>query len=157
VRALKQPGDIVVASVHWGSNWGYKVPTEQRAFAHGLVEVAGVDVVHGHSSHHAKAVEVYEGRLILYGCGDLLNDYEGIGGYEAFRDDLALMYFVALAPATGHLVRLAITVLQIRRFRLQRALREDTLWIGDVLTREGARFGTRAEPTGSSTLMLGWS
>jgi poly-gamma-glutamate capsule biosynthesis protein CapA/YwtB (metallophosphatase superfamily) len=156
VRALKQPGDIVVASVHWGGNWGYEVPTEQRAFAHGLIE-AGADVVHGHSSHHAKAVEVYEGRLILYGCGDLLNDYEGIGGYEAFRDDLALMFFVALAPATGHLVWLAITVLQIRRFRLQRASREDTLRIGDVLTREGARFGTRAEPTGSSTLILGWS
>jgi poly-gamma-glutamate capsule biosynthesis protein CapA/YwtB (metallophosphatase superfamily) len=157
VWALKQPGDIVVASVHWGGNWGYEVPTEQRAFAHGLVEVAGVDVVHGHSSHHAKAVEVYDGRLILYGCGDLLNDYEGIGAYEAFRDDLALMYFVALAPATGHLVRLATTVLQIRRFRLQRASRADTLWIGNVLTREGARFGTRAEPTGSSALMLGWS
>jgi hypothetical protein len=24
--------------------------------------------------------EVYRDRLILYGCGDLLNDYEGIGG-----------------------------------------------------------------------------
>ena len=156
VQAGKQPGDVVVASVHWGGNWGHEVPAEHRAFAHGLVEAAGVDVVHGHSSHHAKAIEVYKGRLILYGCGDLLNDYEGIGGYEAFRDDLALMYFVDLAATTGRLVGLAMTVLQIRRFRLQRASRDDTLWIGNVLTREGARFGTRVEPTGSSTLRLGW-
>jgi poly-gamma-glutamate synthesis protein (capsule biosynthesis protein) len=156
VRGFKQPGDLVVTSIHWGGNWGYEISVEQRAFAHGLIEAAGVDVVHGHSSHHAKAIEVYEGRPILYGCGDLLNDYEGIGGYEAFRDDLALMYFVELAPATGRLVGLTVTVLQIRRFRLQRALRRDTLWIGDVLTREGARFGTRAEPTNGSTLTLGW-
>ena len=46
-----------------------------------LIEEAGVPVVHGHSSHHPKAIEVYEGRLILYGCGDFLNDYEGIAGY----------------------------------------------------------------------------
>jgi len=34
-------------------------------------------------------------RLILYGCGDFLNDYEGIRGYEEYRGDLALMYFGA--------------------------------------------------------------
>jgi poly-gamma-glutamate synthesis protein (capsule biosynthesis protein) len=37
-------------------------------------------------------MEVYKGKLILYGCGDFLNDYEGIGGYEYYRDGLALMY-----------------------------------------------------------------
>jgi poly-gamma-glutamate synthesis protein (capsule biosynthesis protein) len=37
-----------------------------------------VDVVHGHSSHHCKGAEVYRGRLVLYGCGDLISDYEGI-------------------------------------------------------------------------------
>jgi Bacterial capsule synthesis protein PGA_cap len=35
-------------------------------------------VVHGHSSHHPKGVEVYRQMRILYGCGDFLNDYEGI-------------------------------------------------------------------------------
>jgi poly-gamma-glutamate capsule biosynthesis protein CapA/YwtB (metallophosphatase superfamily) len=31
------------------------------------------------------AIEGYRDRLILYGCGDFLNDYEGIKGYEEFR------------------------------------------------------------------------
>lgn len=44
-----------------------------------------MDLIHGYSSHHRKAIEVYKDKLILYGCGDLLNDYEGIGGYEEFR------------------------------------------------------------------------
>ena len=34
VRALKQADDIVVLSIHWGGNWGYEVPFEQREFAH---------------------------------------------------------------------------------------------------------------------------
>ena len=78
VRRTKQPGDIAVVSVHWGSNWGYDVPREQVRFAHRLID-DGVDVVHGHSSHHPRPVEVYRDRLVLYGCGDLINDYEGIG------------------------------------------------------------------------------
>ena len=51
------------------------------AFAHRLVD-AGADVVHGHSSHHPRPLEVYGGRLVLHGCGDLVNDYEGIEGHE---------------------------------------------------------------------------
>lgn len=38
-----------------GSNWGFSVPEEQRAFARALVDQAHIDVVHGHSSHHIKA------------------------------------------------------------------------------------------------------
>ena len=40
VRAARRYNDIVVASVHWGSNWGYKIPPEQRAFAHKLIDEA---------------------------------------------------------------------------------------------------------------------
>jgi len=85
VGAAKRAGDLVVASIHWGPNWGFAIPREQRDFAHRLVDAAGVDIVHGHSSHHPMAIEIHRGKPILYGCGDLLNDYEGISGYEAYR------------------------------------------------------------------------
>jgi poly-gamma-glutamate synthesis protein (capsule biosynthesis protein) len=74
VARIRRPRDVVVVSLHWGGNWEYEVPAEQRAFARALVEEAGVDVVHGHSSHHIKGIEVHRERLILYGCGDFLND-----------------------------------------------------------------------------------
>jgi poly-gamma-glutamate synthesis protein (capsule biosynthesis protein) len=93
VGATKQPGDIAVVSLHWGPNWGYEVLPDEVSFAHQLIERAGIDLIHGHSSHHPKAIEVFRGKLILYGCGDFINDYEGITGYEAFRGDLGLMYF----------------------------------------------------------------
>ena len=44
VLAVKKPGDLVVASIHWGGNWGYGIPPGQRAFSHGLIDLAGVDV-----------------------------------------------------------------------------------------------------------------
>ena len=72
---VRQPGDLVVVSVHWGSNWGYEVEADQIRFAHRIID-GGVDVVHGHSSHHPRPIEAYRGKLILYGCGDLIDDYE---------------------------------------------------------------------------------
>lgn len=156
VRRARRPGDVVVASIHWGENWGYRVPRDQIAFAHWLIGEAGVDVVHGHSSHHPKAIEVHAGKPILYGCGDFLNDYEGIGGYEEFRGDLALMYFLAIRPGDGRLRRLWMIPLRIQRFRLERAPRADAAWLADVLSREGKGFGTRVELEADDALTLAW-
>src|SRR6266702_327149 len=78
VMALRRPGDLIVVSIHWGSNWGYHIPDEQKVFARALIDQAGVSIVHGHSSHHPRAIVIYRDRLILYGCGDFLNDYEWI-------------------------------------------------------------------------------
>ena len=154
VREVKQARDIVVASIHWGVNWGYQIPAEQVQFAHRLIDDAGVDIVHGHSSHHVKAIEIHQDRPILYGCGDLLTDYEGIGGYEEFRGDLGLMYFVTLDPAHGTLVRLEMTPTRMKRFRMNRAPPADAKWLSGVLSREGARFGTRVELTADGRLSL---
>ena len=120
MRHHRQSGDLLIASIHWGSNWGYDIPSKQIAFAHRLIE-EGVAIVHGHLSHHVKAIEVFKGRLILYGCGDFLTDYEGISGYEQFRGDLALMYFVELDSQTGQLVSARLVPMQMRRFQLKRA------------------------------------
>jgi poly-gamma-glutamate capsule biosynthesis protein CapA/YwtB (metallophosphatase superfamily) len=152
----RQPGDIVVVSVHWGGNWGFDISREQRAFAHRLIDDGGADVVHGHSSHHVKGIEVYRGKLILYGCGDFLNDYEGIGGLERFRSDLALMYFPLLDPASGDLRELRAVPMRIRRFRLERADAEGASWLRRTLEREGAALGTRVETDEQGMLSLCW-
>ena len=154
VKQVKQPGDVVIASIHWGRNWGYEIPTQQIEFAHQIIDHAGVDLIHGHSAHHVKAIEIRSEHLILYGCGDLLDDYEGIGGYEAFRDDLGLMYFASLDCATGKLVNLQMIPIQIKCLRIQRASTQDILWLREVLNREGTRFGTRVQWDNNKTLTL---
>ena len=156
VNEFKQKGDIIVISIHWGGNWGYQVPRAHVRFAHQLIEEAGVDVIHGHSSHHVKGIEVYKDRLIIYGCGDFINDYEGISGYEHFRDDLALMYFVSIEPATGKLLRLIMTPTQIKNFKVNRATKADAIWLKDILNREGSTLGTQVILNADNTLTLKW-
>jgi poly-gamma-glutamate capsule biosynthesis protein CapA/YwtB (metallophosphatase superfamily) len=156
VRGVKRRGDIVVASIHWGGNWGYEIPQEETAFAHRLIDEAGVDVVHGHSSHHVKGIEVYRGKPVIYGCGDFITDYEGIGGYDLYRGDLGLMYFVRMEPASGTLNCVRMQPTRMRNFRVNRASGPDAEWLGETLNREGKRFGTRVEPDRDDMLALLW-
>jgi poly-gamma-glutamate capsule biosynthesis protein CapA/YwtB (metallophosphatase superfamily) len=144
LRRVKRSRDIVVASIHWGSNWGYEVPQTQRRFAHWLLD-GGVDIVHGHSSHHVRPIEIYRDKLILYGCGDFLDDYEGIAGYEEFRGDLTAMYFPTVELATGRLESLRLTPMQIRSLRATRATPVDAGWLARTLHRVSRPFGTSVE------------
>ncbi len=154
IGQLKRPSDVVVVSLHWGSNWGYEVFAAERAFARRLVESGAVHLIHGHSSHHFRPIEIWRGRLILYGCGDLINDYEGIGGYERFRGDLGLMYFPTIEPDDGILRRFEIVPMQIRRMRLARPSPEDCGWLCERLNRECAGFGSSFESDASGVFHL---
>ena len=153
MRSLQHSADFLVASIHWGSNWGHEIPRQQIAFAHRLIE-EGVSIVHGHSSHHVKAIEVFRGRLILYGCGDFLTDYEGVGGYEEFRGDLALMYFVELDSGTGELMSARLVPMQMRRFRLEHTSAADARWFTNFLNELGAPFGSQTRLDEDNSLIL---
>lgn len=141
VLLLRRPGDVVIVSIHWGSNWGYAIDTGQREFAHALIDAGACDLLHGHSSHHVRGLEVYKDRLILYGCGDFITDYEGIEGYEQFRGDLAIAYLPRFRE-DGALAELVLKPYQMYKFRLQRANQPDTAWLQSTLDRESALFGT---------------
>ncbi|GAB3470129.1 CapA family protein [Azotobacter salinestris] len=155
IRAAKRPGDRVVVALHWGGNWGFSIPAEQQRFAHALIDEAGVDLIHGHSSHHVKGIEVYRQRLILYGCGDLLDDYEGIDDQEAWRGDLGLLYFADL-DAEGRLQALELVPTRQCRFSLQYARGQDRQWLQGALMRECAHFGCRLHDSAGQALRLEW-
>lgn len=140
VRPVAGPGDVVIASIHWGANWGWSIPAAHRSFAHALLDEAGVHVVHGHSSHHPRAIEVHDGRLVLHGCGDLVTDYEGIRGHERFRGDLGAVYLVDV-DRDGGVQQLELVPTRMRRLRLSRPGDEDRRWLATTLARESARFG----------------
>jgi poly-gamma-glutamate capsule biosynthesis protein CapA/YwtB (metallophosphatase superfamily) len=153
IAKAKRRGDVVVASLHWGSNWGYEVTEEQVRFAHALVE-RGVDLIQGHSSHHPRPIEVYRDRLVLYGCGDFLNDYEGISGREEFRPDLTLAYLPELDPNSGRLLELRMVPWRIQRMRLEAAPAHDAAWMAETLSRIGAAHGTGVVVEAGGRLML---
>lgn len=156
IHSYRRPGDVVVASIHWGGNWGYRIPREQRRFAHELIDRTGIHLIHGHSSHHPKGVEIYHGRPILYGCGDFINDYEGISGHEQYRSELGLMYFVSFEVDSKKLAAIELTPTRMHRFRLNRASREEAEWLKHMLDREGGPLGTRTVLHENNTLSLRW-
>lgn len=121
VHEQRRAGDLVLLSIHWGANWVNAVPELHRQFAQELIDRDIVDVVHGHSAHHPLPFELHRGKLILYGCGDLINDYEGIDPLPGYPQDVACLYFVTLSQGSGRLVRLRIVPMQRRAFRLIRA------------------------------------
>jgi poly-gamma-glutamate capsule biosynthesis protein CapA/YwtB (metallophosphatase superfamily) len=156
MKEFQKPGDVLIASIHWGGNWGYELFREQVVFAHLLVE-EGVTIVHGHSSHHVKSFEVYQDRLILYGCGDFLSDYEGITGYEMYRGELTLMYLVQVDPRDGRLASGRFVPMQVRRLQLNRASAADARLLHLLLNRLGEPFATEVELADDNTMNLVWS
>ncbi|MFP5385584.1 MAG: CapA family protein [Bacteriovoracia bacterium] len=141
VDDYKWDGDVVIASIHWGSNWGYEIPPAQVQFAHELIDEVGVQVIHGHSSHHPRPFEIYKGHPVFYGCGDFFNDYEGIRGYEEYRSDLALMYFITFS-LPFKLERIEMVCLQIKNFQLSIAQGRDLKWMYETLKKESESFKT---------------
>ena len=154
IRGRRETGDFVVLSIHWGGNWGYEIPEAHRAFARRLVEDCGVNLVHGHSSHHPLALEIAGDAVILYGCGDFINDYEGIGSFGTLRSDIAMMYFLEYAPPDWRLQRLQLLPLQMRRFQLRRlSAREFDRQLAS-LNRICAARGSRFEADGEDCFTL---
>ncbi len=154
ISAVRRPRDLAVVSIHWGPNWGYRIPAAHRRFAYALVEEAGTEIVHGHSSHHPKSIEVHGGRLILYGCGDFINDYEGIGGYEEFAPDLSLLYLADVDSATGNLQRLRTAPFQIGGMRLNEADSQMRAWLVAMIEDPARGGGLRVRQDG--LLALHW-
>jgi len=156
VKSVKNYGDVVVFSVHWGGNWGYKVNDRQIEFAHKLIDEGGVDIIFGHSSHHPMGIEVYNEKLIIYGAGDFINDYEGISGHEEYRNELTFMYFPEVNVATEKLTSLKLVPMEMKKFQLNYAVPKDALWLQSILNREGKKLGTSVRRDNDNNLWLEW-
>lgn len=90
VKQLRGGVEVLIVSGHWGGNWGYEPPKEHLELAHALVE-AGTDIVFGHSAHVCRGVEIYQGKVIMYGAGDFIDDY---AVDEAERNDRSMIFGV---------------------------------------------------------------
>ena len=70
---IRSSVDLVVVNVHWGYEYTSTESEEQQELAHDLID-AGADVVIGEHSHTLQPVEIYQGKLIVYGMGDYSHD-----------------------------------------------------------------------------------
>ena len=155
VARWRRPGDLVLLSVHWGGNWGADIPQQQRRFAHRLIDLGAVDLLHGHSSHHARPPEVWRGRLIIHGCGDLINDYEGIGREGPYDPGAVCLWFVHIAR-DGLLQGLEIVPLRLQRLQLVRADAEARYSLRELLLHDSSRTGVTLADQPDGGWRVGW-
>jgi poly-gamma-glutamate capsule biosynthesis protein CapA/YwtB (metallophosphatase superfamily) len=74
ISAVHRDGaDVVVVLPHWGTEYTADASSAQQAHAHKLAD-AGATLVLGSHSHSAGAVEVVDGRPVLYSLGNLVFD-----------------------------------------------------------------------------------
>jgi poly-gamma-glutamate synthesis protein (capsule biosynthesis protein) len=156
VQRDRRDGDRILVSLHWGGNWVDEVPAAHRWFAHRLIEFGAADIVFGHSSHHPLPIEVHAGKLVLYGCGDLINDYEGIAPRGRHRSDLVCLYAPTVSRADGRLQALDIVPFQLRRFRLSKPDPTVLQELHEQLDAGCRAFGTRIDVAGEGRWQLAW-
>jgi poly-gamma-glutamate synthesis protein (capsule biosynthesis protein) len=138
VARTRAEADFVIVSAHWGPNWGYTPPREHVPFARALID-AGADLVHGHSGHVVRGVEIYRGRPILYGAGDFVDDY---AVDPAERNDQSFVFVVETDLRSVRGLRLYPTV--IRSFQARLAERRERTEIADLMRGLCADLGTTA-------------
>lgn len=70
IALLRKRGcDIIILSMHAGTEESYKVNLTQKETARGAIDL-GVDIVVGHHPHVVQGIEVYQGKPILYSLGN---------------------------------------------------------------------------------------
>ncbi|KAJ5587228.1 uncharacterized protein N7459_002993 [Penicillium hispanicum] len=139
---------LKIFSVHWGPNYAWQPAARIHALAHFVIDECGVDVVHGHSSHHVQGVEVYRGKVIIYGCGDFVDDY---CLHEDYRNDLGAVWRVVVTEgevggALGlRLERVEIFPTRVDRFRamLLSGKDRDHRWVRRKIAALSGELGTR--------------
>jgi len=97
---------------------------------------------------------VYRGKLILYGCGDLLNDYEGIRGHESYRPELGFLYFPTLKVDPPRLESLELVPTRIARFQINQAREEERDWLRERMNDLCAEFGHQGKQHTRGDLIL---
>lgn len=73
VIANRDEADILLVSMHSGTEYVDYANTRQIAFAHAAID-AGADMVIGHHPHVLQPIEVYKGKYIFYSLGNFIFD-----------------------------------------------------------------------------------
>jgi poly-gamma-glutamate synthesis protein (capsule biosynthesis protein) len=88
--------DLVVVSLHWGTEYQHEPDAFQRETAAAVTAIADVDLVIGHHAHVVQPVEQVGGTWVVFGLGNQLSNQAD----DAKRDGLTVVVTVA-GPAGG--------------------------------------------------------
>ena len=107
VETFKEKVDVLVVSMHWGTELDHVPDNKDVRFAHKLVD-SGADIIVGHHPHVIQGVEEYKGKLIIYSLGDFIFDLmwdrrcrEGMIVTVKIMNDFSLQYDLTFVYLSG--------------------------------------------------------
>jgi len=90
IESAKKNSDIVVVSSHVGPHYRENPSSTYIKFAHKIIDL-GADIYWGHSNHMPQGIEIYKNKIIMYDCGDFIDDY---AVDPLHRNDLSFIFLV---------------------------------------------------------------
>lgn len=151
-EGTKQKLTLKIVSMHWGPNYRWRPAREIVELAHWLVDDCDIDIIHGHSSHHVQGIEIYNGKLIVYGCGDFVDDY---AIDKNWRNDLSAAWRVTVGSnneVAEQRKRLVVQKLEVFPNRIERfsanllsPYDEDHQWLQEKFRHLCDELGTKVE------------
>lgn len=98
-RARAQGADVVVASLHWGTEYRHQPTEQQRTIANRLSAAPEIDLVLGHHAHVVQPIERVGETVVVYGMGNFLSAQSR----PATQDGVIVQVTVTEAPGKfGH-------------------------------------------------------
>ena len=73
IKNLRKQVDLIIISLHWGYEYVPFPSPEQIEIGRKLID-HGVDLIFGHHAHVIQGLEMYRGKLIVYGLGNFIFD-----------------------------------------------------------------------------------
>lgn len=96
VRARQAGAEVVIVSIHWGTEYQQRPNEQQVSVARQLLRDGAVDLILGHHAHVVQPFERIEGRWVAYGMG---NHVSNQSFSDVTRDGVISRFtFVETAP-----------------------------------------------------------
>ena len=73
LEELKKDVDVIVVSLHWGTEYAKSPSSAQIEIAHQIIDW-GADLILGHHPHVIQKIEEYNGGVIVYSLGNFVFD-----------------------------------------------------------------------------------
>lgn len=108
-RARQAGAEIVIVSLHWGTEYQVAADEAQLALARQLLEAPEIDLIIGHHAHVVQPMERINGKWVAYGLGNLTARFPD-GSPEETQDSVIPTFtFTEQAPGQWRVTDVEVT------------------------------------------------